>query len=339
MTSVNRALIQYRPNFMGRKVLITGGAGFIGSNLAKALVSLGATVVIVDSMIPEYGGNLRNLEGITDKVNLNFSDVRDPHSFRFLLEDIDYLFNLAGQTSHIDSMENPFHDLAINAHAQLQILELVREVNATSRIIFASTRQIYGRPQRLPVDETHPLSPVDINGIHKIAGEHYHTLFHEVYGLQTTSLRLTNTYGPGMRIRDARQTFLGIWINNALQGRPISVFGDGFQRRDFNFVTDVIDALLRAAVNPAAVGKVYNLGGPEVIRLLDLAKLLVEVMEREVPIHIVEFPEDRKKIDIGDFFGDFSLIKKELGWKPIVGLEEGLKTTVEFFEENYVHYA
>jgi UDP-glucose 4-epimerase len=193
--------------YAGKTVLVTGGLGFIGSNLSIRLVEMGAKVIVVDSLIPNYGGNRHNLQGYENQIRINISDVRDPYSFPVLLEGVDVVFNLAGQTSHMDSMKDPFTDLEINCKAQLSILEACRKVNPEIRIVFASTRQIYGKPRALPVSEDHPLSPVDINGIHKMGGEWYHTLYHHVYGLKTCSLRLTNTIGPRMRICDQRQTF------------------------------------------------------------------------------------------------------------------------------------
>src|SRR6266571_3789076 len=246
--------------FTGRKVLITGGLGFIGSNLARRLVDLGARVTLVDSLIPEYGGNLFNIAGLEDHVQVNISDVRDQHSMRYLVQGQDYLFNLAGQTSHMDSMEDPGTDLEINCRAQLSILEACRRYNPRIKVVFASTRQIYGKPDYLPVDEKHLLRPVDVNGINKMAGEWYHLLYNDVYGIRGCALRLTNTYGPGMRVKDARQTFLGIWIRRLIEQKPIQVFGDGKQRRDFNFVSDVVEAILCAAANDAANGQVFNLG-------------------------------------------------------------------------------
>ena len=206
--------------FRGSRALITGGLGFIGSTLAIRLVELGARVTLVDSMIPEYGGNLWNIEPVRDQVRVNIADVRDEHAMKYLLRQQDILFNLAGQTSHLDSMEQPQADLEINARAQLSILEACRRYNRDIKVVFAGTRQIYGKPAYLPVDEAHPLQPVDVNGINKLAGELYHLLYHQVYGIQTTVLRLTNTYGPRMRVVDDRQTFLGIWIRRLLEGRP-----------------------------------------------------------------------------------------------------------------------
>ena len=324
-------------SFAGARTLITGGAGFIGSNLARRLVADGASVVLMDSLIPTYGGNLYNLHDIRDRVELNITDVRDRHSIRALLRDVDIVFNLAGQTSHLDSMTDPFTDLDINAAAQLSILEACREVRPTAKVVFASTRQIYGRPDYLPVDERHPIRPVDVNGVNKVAGESYHLLYQQVYGIPTCALRLTNTYGPGMRVKDARQTFLGIWIKQVLTGEPIKVFGDGLQRRDFTYVDDCVDALLLAAKDPAADGRVYNLGSREVISLGDLAALLVDVAG-EGSFELVAFPADRKAIDIGDYFGSSDLIEQELGWVPQVGLREGLERTLEFYRANSDHY-
>ena len=318
-------------------VLVTGGLGFIGSNLARRLLQLGARVTIVDSLIPSYGGNFFNIDDIRDKVSVNISDVRDPYAIAHLIQGQDYLFNLAGQTSHLDSMTDPFTDLAINATAQLSILEACRQHNPKVKIVFASTRQLYGRPQYLPVDEKHPTRPVDVNGINKLAGESYHLLYASVYGIDSVVLRLTNTYGPRMRVKDARQTFLGIWLRNLIDGVPIQVFGDGRQLRDFNFVDDVVGALLLAASDPRAAGQVYNLGSEEVVSLEAVARKLVRIHPAG-EYQIVPFPADRKAIDIGDYYSDYRKIREELGWNPNVGLEEGLRATLEFYREHHAHY-
>lgn len=321
----------------GSRVLVTGGVGFIGSNLARRLVAANADVTLMDSLIPQYGGNLFNIDDLRNRVTLTITDVRDRHAIRALLRDVDVVFNLAGQTSHLDSMTDPFTDLDINATAQLSILEACREVNPSAKVVFASTRQIYGRPDYLPVDEAHPIRPVDVNGINKVAGESYHLLYNSVYGIPTTALRLTNTYGPGMRVKDARQTFLGIWIKQVLTGEPIRVFGDGLQRRDFTYVDDCVDALIAAATQPEADGRVFNLGSTEVISLRDLAELLVEVAGTG-DFELVPFPPDRKAIDIGDYYGSAALIEETLGWAPQVDLREGLARTVEYYRANYAHY-
>ncbi len=325
-----------RSHFEGCQVLITGGLGFIGSNLAEQLLHLGADVTLLDSLIPDYGGNLFNIEPFRDRLQVNISDVRDAYSMRHLVQGKDYLFNLAGQTSHLDSMSNPVADLEINCRAQLSILEACRECNPQIKIVFASTRQIYGRPERLPVDETHPLNPVDVNGINKMAGEKYHLLYSQVHGLRATALRLTNTIGPRMRIKDARQTFVGIWIRQLLEGQPIEVWG-GAQLRDFTDVRDAVEAFLLAAVEPKTDGQVYNLGGSEAIDLVNLARLLVEV-NGAGSYAIREFPAERAAIDIGDFYSDFTKIRAALGWNPERTLRETLETTVAYYREHLARY-
>lgn len=323
--------------FTNAKVLITGGLGFIGSALARRLVKLKVRVTLVDSLIPLYGGNLFNIHDIKDQVTVNISDVRDPYAMAYLIQGQDYLFNLAGQTSHIDSMSDPQTDLAINASAQLSILEACRKHNPGVKIVFASTRQLYGKPEYLPVDEKHPIHPVDVNGINKLAGEWYHLLYNNVYKIRACALRLTNTYGPGMRVKDARQTFLGIWVRNLIKGIPVKVFGNGLQLRDFNYVEDVVDALLLAAVNPKANGEVFNLGSTEYVNLKNLAALLIEIFQKGT-YEIVPFPPDLKAIDIGDYYSDYTKINQTLGWSPCVSLKDGLKLTIEYYTQNRTHY-
>lgn len=322
--------------FSGRRALVTGGLGFIGSNLARKLVELGVEVTLVDSLIPEYGGSLFNIADIEDRVRVNISDVRDEHSIKYLVQSHDYLFNLAGQTSHLDSMHDPFTDLEINAQSQLFILEACRRYNPKIKIIFASTRQIYGKPQYLPVDEKHPLRPVDINGINKLAGEWYHLLYHNVHGIRTSVLRLTNTIGPRMRIRDGRQTFVGIWIRLLLEGKTFEVWG-GEQLRDFTYVNDCVEAMLLAAYDEKADGQIFNLGGDCTISLKDLADLLIE-LNGSGEYLIREFPEERKKIDIGDYYSDYNLIQRTLGWTPKVDLKEGFRRTVDYYKEHFNQY-
>ena len=328
--------VSFAKAFGGRRVLITGGAGFIGSRLARRLVRLGAEVTLVDSMIPEYGGNLRNLAGIERKVRLNISDVRDEHSLPHFVTGQHFLFNLAGQTSHMDSMVDPQTDLEINARAQLSILECCRKYNSRLKIVFASTRQIYGKPEYLPVNENHPLRPVDVNGINKMAGEYYHLLYHTIYGIRSCVLRLTNTYGPRMRIKDARQTFLGVWIRQLIENKPFEVW-DGAQLRDFTYVDDVVDALLRVAGSDHVGGHVFNLGGECAISLKDLADLLIEIHGGGEYV-LRSFPPDRKQIDIGNYYADFSRIRDALNWRPTISLREGLTRTLAFYREHLSRY-
>jgi UDP-glucose 4-epimerase len=322
--------------FEEKRVLITGGLGFIGSNLAARLVDSKAHVTLVDSLIPEYGGNLFNIAGIEDRVKVNISDVRDQHSMRYLVQGQDYLFNLAGQTSHVDSMHDPYADLEINCRSQLSILEVCRKYNPRIKIVFASTRQIYGKPEYLPVDETHLLRPVDVNGINKMAGEWYHILYNNVYGIRACALRLTNTIGPRMRVKDARQTFLGIWVRLLIEGKPFEVWG-GEQLRDFTYVDDAVDAFLMAAASDESNGQIFNLGGDCVISLKDLADLLIQVNGGgEYISH--SYPADRKRIDIGDYYADFSRIRSALGWEPKVALREALGRTIAYYRGHHDQY-
>jgi dTDP-glucose 4,6-dehydratase/UDP-glucose 4-epimerase len=323
--------------YHAKRVLITGGLGFIGSSLARSLVAQGAEVTLVDSLIPQYGGNLFNVQDIRERVAVNICDVRDPFAMLYLVQGKDYLFNLAGQTSHLDSMAEPRTDLEINAAAQLSILEACRKANPTIKIVFASTRQIYGKPDYLPVDEKHPIRPVDVNGINKLAGEWYHLLYNNVYGIRACALRLTNTYGPGMRVKDARQTFLGIWIRLVMEGKPIKVFGDGAQLRDFNYVDDCVEALLLAGARQEANGRVYNLGSSEVVSLKALAEELV-ALAKDASFELTPFPPERKAIDIGDYYGDHSLIAAELGWQPRIPLRTGLQRTLDYYRQHAAHY-
>jgi UDP-glucose 4-epimerase len=255
---------------------------------------------------------------------------------KYLVRGQDYLFNLAGQTSHVDSMQAPENDLEINCRAQLAILEACRQHNPGIKIVFASTRQIYGKPDYLPVDEKHLPCPRDVNGINKMAGEWYHILYNNVYGIRACALRLTNTYGPRMRVKDARQTFLGIWVRLLLEGRPFEVWGGG-QLRDFTFVDDAVEAFLLAAAREEADGQVFNLGGCEVVSLRDLAATLVAVNGGGVS-EVREFPADRKRIDIGDYYADDRRIRSELGWEPRTRLEEGLRLTLAYYRSRLEHY-
>lgn len=324
------------PIWQGLKVLITGGAGFIGSTLAIRAAELGADVTVIDSLIPEYGGCLYNLEPIKEKIRINLSDIRDSFSLRPLIEDVDILFNLAGQTSHMDSMKDPHTDLTINCMAQLNLLETCRQFNPNIRIVFASTRQIYGKPSYLPVDENHNINPVDINGIHKYAAELYYGLYGKVYGIRTCILRLTNTIGPRMRIKDARQTFVGIWIRQLLEGHPIEVWG-GEQLRDFNDVEDVVHAMLTASQDNNCFGEIFNLGSQEKISLIELATMMKEI-HGSGELKIMDYPAERKKIDIGDYYSSFNRFKTLTGWEPAQSLKQTLQRTLDYYADHFTAY-
>ena len=317
-------------NFSNRNILILGGMGFIGSNLAIRLVEEGANVTIVDSMLPQYGGNLENIEPVKDKLKINYSDIRDTYSMEYLVRGIDVIYSMAGQTSHIDSMTDPMTDLEINARSQLSILESCRKHNPQVKILYASTRQLYGKPQYLPVDEEHPVVPVDVNGVNKLAAEKYYTLYSNVYGMQCVSLRLTNTYGPRQHLHGEKQGFAGIFIRKAIDGEDIKIFGDGKQLRDFNYIDDVVEAFLLATDNEAVYGNVYNLGSSDHYSLLQFIDFLAE--HTSFHFETIPFPEDRKKIDIGDYYSSFKLFNSVTGWEPKINLQEGMKRTIDYFK-------
>jgi UDP-glucose 4-epimerase len=326
-----------RSFYQGRRVMITGGLGFIGSNLARQLVDLGADVLLVDSLIPAHGGNLFNIHGLEDRLRVNIADVRQETTMQYLVQDREIIFNLAGQVSHIDSMHEPFTDLEINCRAQLSMLEACRRRNPGAKVVFAGTRQVYGRPDRLPVDENHLVRPVDINGINKAAGEYYHLLYNHVFGVRACSLRLTNVYGPRQLIKHNRQGFIGWFIRLAIEGRAIEVYGDGSQERDFVYVDDAADAFLRAGASEACNGEVFNVGGASPISHRDLVRLLIEVAGSG-SVRFVEWPPEKKRIDIGSFYSDWSKFKRTVGWEPRVDLRDGLLRTITYYRDHFARY-
>ena len=324
-------------DYQNKKILITGGLGFIGSNLARKLVNLGAKVTLVDNLDPHCGGNYFNIVDFKDQVSIHIFDIRENYKLDKAIEKQDLFFNLAAQTSHVGSMTDPKKDLEINLIAQLSMLETCRKINPNLKIVFSSTRQLYGTPDYLPVDENHNVRPVDVNGINKYASEWYHLLYNNVHGIKSCCLRLTNTYGPGMRVKDARQTFIGFWIRNLLDKKPIEVYGNGQQLRDLNYIDDCVNAFLIAGINEKANGRIYNLGSNEVLSLESIAKKMSEFVTKS-SYNIIPFPDDRKAIDIGDYYSDFSRISSELQWKPQISLDAGLKKTIEYYKSHSLHY-
>jgi len=329
--------VDYLERYRGLKVMITGGLGFIGSNLARRLVDLGADVLLVDSLIPDYGGNLFNIRGIEDRVQVNVADVRQRSTMNYLVQGRALIFNLAGQVSHIDSMRNPYADLEINCRSQLTILEACRYNNPGAKVVFAGTRQVYGRPTSLPVDETHLVRPTDVNGINKAAGEYYHLVYNNVFGVRACSLRLTNVYGPRQLIRHNRQGFIGWFIRLAIEGGTIEIYGDGSQLRDFVYVDDAADAFLRAGMEDACNGEVFNVGGDMPVSHSALTSVLLAIAGSG-QVRYVDWPREKKAIDIGSFYADSSKFKRTTGWSPSVPLREGLERTVAFYRRHFERY-
>ena len=322
--------------FKNKKILITGGLGFIGSTLAHRLAKIEADIYLIDSLIPEYGGNNFNINGIEDKVKVNIADVRDKHSMDYLVKDKDIIFNLAGTLSHIDSMNDPFTDLEINCTSQLSILESCRKNNRDVKIIFAGTRGQYGKADHLPVDERHLMHPTDVNGINNIAGESYHILYNNIYGIRAVSLRLTNTYGPRHQMKHHKQGIINWFIRQLIEEQTIKLYGDGKQIRDINYVDDVVEALLLVACNEKADGEVFNLGGiPK--NLIDLVETMIDVYGKG-NYELIPFKDDLKKIEIGDYIANYEKVKNTVGWQPKISLEEGLRSSFDYYEKYRNHY-
>jgi UDP-glucose 4-epimerase len=323
--------------YAGRSVMITGGLGFIGSNLAHQLVDAGADVMLVDSLIPDYGGNLHNIDGIRERVRVNIADVRQQSTMNYLVRQVEVIFSLAGQVSHIDSMRDPYTDLEINCRSQLTILEACRHHNPRAKVVYAGTRQVYGKPDFLPVTEQHLVRPTDVNGINKVAGEYYHLVYNNVFGVRACSLRLTNVYGPRQLLKHNRQGFIGWFVRLAVEDREIQVFGDGSQVRDFVYVDDAADAFLRAGASDACNGEVFNVGGLQPISHRDLVQLLTEVAGTG-RVRYVDWPAESKAIDIGSFYSDSSKLTAAVGWRPRVDLREGFARTVDYYRRHLAHY-
>jgi len=327
----------YRQFYRGRRVMITGGLGFIGSNLARQLVELGADILLVDSLIPDYGGNLFNIAPFVDRVRVNVADIRQQSTMNYLVRDRDVIFNLAGQVSHIDSMKDPYADLEINCRSQLTILEACRYNNPGVKVVFAGTRQVYGRPDSLPVSERHLVKPTDVNGINKAAGEYYHLVYNNVFGVRACSLRLTNVYGPRQLIRHNRQGFIGWFIRLAIEDATIEIYGDGSQLRDFVYVDDAADAFLRAGASDQCNGEVFNVGGDQPVSHRDLTALLVE-LAGSGRVEYVAWPPEKKAIDIGDFYADSAKFRRTTGWIPAVTLRDGLSRAIAYYREHFDKY-
>jgi UDP-glucose 4-epimerase len=327
----------YRDFYRGRRVMVTGGLGFIGSNLAHRLAGLGADVLLVDSLIPDYGGHLFNIAGIEPRVRVNVADIRQQSTMNYLVRDREVIFNLAGQVSHIDSMRDPYTDLEINCRSQLTLLEACRNNNPAAKVVYAGTRQVYGKPDHLPVDETHLVRPTDINGINKVAGEYYHLVYNNVFGVRACSLRLTNIYGPRQLVRHNRQGFIGWFVRLVVEDQEIQIFGDGLQLRDFVYVDDAADAFLRAGATDAVNGQVFNVGGAQPISHLELVTLLIETAGTGA-YRLVEWPADKKAIDIGSFYADSTRFRETTGWTPETTLRDGLAQTIAYYRQHLPRY-
>lgn len=301
-------------------------------------------MTVLDARVPRHGANPWNLvpDGGTEPdaritvLDADLADVERPE-VRAVAQGAEVVFNLAGQVSHVDSMNDPLFDLQSNTTSQFAFLDFLRRENLSTRVVFTSTRQLFGKPRYLPVDEEHPVAPVDVNGITKYATEQLHLLYHEVYGLPACAVRLTNVYGPRQRLRDEFQGFLPIFVRRALDGDVITVFGDGRQERDCLFVDDVVECLLLAAIAPDAPGQLFNVGNDEHLELRVIAEAIVRAAGSGRVEH-VEWPSDRDSIDIGSYFGDSSKAKRMLGWEPRTAFTEGIERTIAFYRSRRSWY-
>jgi len=326
-----------KKTFHNKRILITGGMGLLGSNLARLLLPTGAIITVIDNFSPKHGANKFNLHDIQNEITTVIADIGDAGIINKLVCEVDYIFNFAGQSSHIYSMVNPLSDLDGNLRAQLTLLEACRKFNPKVKIFFSSTRQVYGIPEQLPVDENHKLAPIDINGHHKLLAEEYHNLYYKHYGIRSVIFRLTNTYGPGMRVKDGLQNFLGLWIRQTLENEAIQVFGDGKQIRDFNHVEDVLDAILTSASMATAYGQTYNLGNDTFYTLTEIAELMITITGTG-RIEYIPFPKHRKAIDIGNYYANTRKIKQKIQWEPHLKFPEGLEKVLSFYKKNQNQY-
>jgi UDP-glucose 4-epimerase len=323
--------------FKGKKVLVTGGLGFIGSNLTTQLVKLGATVTIVDNMIPRLGGNLFNVKEIADHIHINFSDVRDSHSMDYLVNEQEFIFHLAGQVNHVDSIRNPIQDLDINCRGTLVLLESCRKKNRNVKIIFSGTRGEYGSSVKLPVTEDHPTNPKGIYAVTNLTAEKMVLVYHDVHKISGICLRITNTYGPHHQMAHDEYGVLNWFIRKAIDNEAVPVFGDGRILRDFLYVDDLVDCFLRVATSPQAYGEVFNVGSGIPISFIDLAKQIVQIAGTGKAT-FTEFTQERKEVEPGDYYTDISKIKRLVGWEPKTSMEEGLKRTIEFYRKHKKEY-
>lgn len=327
----------YSDFFRGRKILITGGLGFIGSNLAIKLVELDADVTLADSMLPLYGGNLFNIQPIKDKVHISFSDVRDKSSMNYLVQDKDYIFHLAGQVSHVDSIINPFMDVEINVMGTLSVLEACKRNNPEARLIFTGTRGQYGPSVKLPVDENAPTNPMGMYAITNLTAEKMILMYHNIHRIRGVCLRITNTYGPRHQMKHNRYGVLNWFIRLVLDNETIPVFGDGQILRDFLCIDDLVECLLMVATCEEAYGEIFNVGSGTGMNFLDLAKTIIKVA-RSGRYEFTEFSPERKAVEPGDYYADISKIRRLVGWEPKTAIEVGLKKTIEYYKQYRYHY-
>ena len=326
-----------RETFAGKKALITGGAGFLGSNLAIRLVDLGADVTVMDIMLPEYGGNLFNLEPVRDRVRVNFSDIRDGNAMNYLVRGMDYIFHLAGQVSHIKSFTDPFQDIDINIKGSAMVMEACRKHNPGVKVVYTGTRGQYGKQTTLPVREDAELDPRGIYELSNLAAEKLIKIYHDVPGIRSILLRLTNSYGPRAQMKTPHYGVANWFIRQARDGETLRVFGDGSLLRDFLYVDDSVDAMLRSAAVEEAYGLIFNVGRDTPVTILDFVKKVLEIAGTG-RWEYAPFSPERAAQEPGSYYSDITRIRKTVGWEPSTGVEDGIRRTVDYYRKHKEEY-
>ncbi|MGA1796515.1 MAG: NAD-dependent epimerase/dehydratase family protein [bacterium] len=327
----------YTEQLRDKDILITGGLGFIGSNLAIRLVELGARVTLLDAMVEDHGGNLFNIKPIRKRVCINFSDVRDETSVKYLVRNRDYIFHLAGQNDHVLSLSNPFPDIDINIKGTAILLEACRRYNPGVRLIFSGTRGEYGPSTRLPVSEEAPINPKGIYELSSLTAQKLFKIYHDNHSLRSITLRLTNIYGERAQMRHSRFGVANWFIRLAIDNETIKVFGDGSLKRDFLYIDDTIEAVLMCAATEEAYGEVFNVGNDAPSSFLELATTIIRVA-RSGRWEFAPFTPERAAQEPGDFYSDISKIRRIVGWEPRYTLEEGLRKTIDYYRKYKSHY-
>lgn len=324
-------------SFKNKKVIVTGGLGFVGSNLSIKLAELGADVLIVDNMLPREGGNLFNIEPVKDKVQINISDIRNADSMNHLVKGMDYIFHIAGQVNHVDSVKNPLNDLSINVEGTLIIMEALRKNNPSAKVIFTGTRGEYGSSLKLPVEESHAINPIGIYAITNFAAERIVLTYHNLHNVKSVCLRITNTYGPRHQMAHDEYGVFNWFIRKSMDNEVIPLFGDGRILRDYLYIDDLVESLVATALNDNVYGEVYNIGSGIPVSFIELANKIIEISGKGKADY-TEFTSERKALEPGDYYADITKIKKAIKWEPKISLDDGIKKTIEYYSKNKKHY-